>query len=131
MKRKRQSPLQTTTQDQVKADYLAALRGDEDALRELHMFFSPWCVPVGLTDEEVSICVTLCRFRDEQLTALVADATKSLEEKGLAGLGNFYPKTLPDELKPSQVMSRARFKAGIYKYLAEISQKNLQRKTTQ
>lgn len=58
------------------ADYRLspALRKRKEAEGYLHMFFSPWRVAVGLTDNEVAVCVRLYPFRTKLIEKYNADA---------------------------------------------------------
>jgi hypothetical protein len=59
-----ESPLDYT-QNAVMHDYrqTSACKRDPRAYQMLHMFFSPDRIPVGLTDNEVAICIRLYPYR--------------------------------------------------------------------
>lgn len=107
------------TQEMVMMDYKGSsvFHKKERAEECLHMFFSPWRVPVGLTDEEVAICVLLHHFRKIERERLVILAVEHNDPSLL-----MRQRTLPEEFRPDKVMTRARFKKGLYKYLVQISQ---------
>ncbi len=107
MKPRRRKRVYDYPDDAVLSDYTAtpALKGKSS--EALHMFFSPWRIPVGLTDEEVGICVALYLLRKTQ------DSTNEYDWRPR--------KNLPEELRPDRVMTRARFRQGIWKFLKEVA----------
>ncbi len=78
------SPL-TFPQDAVMADYkgTTAFRKNAQAEEALHLFFSPNRVPVGLSDNQVAICVRLYPYRMKMLKRYneLADAKLALKLK--------------------------------------------------
>ena len=91
-----------------------AVKDDHEA-GELHMFFSPTRVPVGLTNKEVAICIKLRRFR--QIENKLLDTLRGQ----LAPL--MFPIMLPRELMPlppGKKMTRKLFAAGIKKYKQQV-----------
>ncbi len=103
-------------QDKVMTAYKksGALK-DTDQVGELHMFFSPTRVPVGLTKKEVKICLSLRRFRqiERELQTILHGPAASL----------LRPINLPRELLPlpsGQKMTRKKFKAGIKAYKVQV-----------
>jgi len=124
MSRKKKSPLDVP-QECVEDDYAASnlLLKNKSARGDLHMFFSPWRVPIGLTDEEIAICVLLYRYRRDQMDKQVATASAALKREDYpAVVRNLQPKFLNEEFSPHKVMTRTRFKKGIYKFLVQLSQ---------
>ena len=56
-------------QDAVLEDYkkTRAFQNNPKAQESLHMFFSSWRIPVGLTDNEVAICIRLYPYRTRMI----------------------------------------------------------------
>jgi hypothetical protein len=83
-------------------------------------------VPLGLTDEEVRICVSLHPLRksqrdrkDQRAMDKVKDETP--EVQFLHMLRNAEMQILlPEELRPDRVMTRERFRCGILKFLQQV-----------
>lgn len=117
--------------DSVLQDYEAIL-GKKVAM-DLHMFFNPHRIPVGLTDEEASICVTLYPLRKayvarhapkppEGFTDQLLHDTKNPEFLEYMRKVSQPPPSLPRELRVMKKMTRARFKRGILAFLVQISE---------
>ncbi len=85
------------------------------------MFFSPHRLPIGMTDEEVAICVLLHHFIQLERNRDIEQGLKRFE-KGKPGVFEFFAKSyLPEEFRPGKVMTRTRFKQGLYKLLLRLS----------
>ena len=121
-----QKPPLAFSQEAVMRDYerTEVLRKNRAAQGALHLFFSPKRVPAGLTDEEIAICVWLYQFRKAENDRRVQTAL----EKTQYGYNDevpfenyLWPKPLPDEFGPSEMMTRERFKEGLYKHLAQVA----------
>lgn len=86
------------TQEAVLLDYKGtrALRNDSRAADKLHMFFSPWRIPVGLTDNEVALCVLLYPYKVRMIKRIneIEDAKIALLNPPL-----FPQPTLTDALE--------------------------------
>ena len=97
-------------QDYMSTD--AALR-KKAAAQALHMFFSPHRVPIGLTDEEVGICIALFPMREAQ------------RDRHRQRLGDLRaadkPVCVPLDLVPLKAMTRRRFRRGIWKFLEQVA----------
>lgn len=89
-----------------------AVRSKDDH-RRLHMFFSPWRVPVGLTNEEVRICISLYPLRKLHQEMYV-------KGQGIVAYMN-HPMMLPKELNPMDRMTRFNFNTGIEKFIADVT----------
>ncbi len=114
-------------QNKVMARYrrLGAVRNrlDEGAL---HMFFSPWKVPKGLTSAQVRECISKIGLRDWQR----AYAFERIESKGkrlkpmhlltLQVTVAANPPLLPEELSPTRRMTARRFRVGMRKFNEEV-----------
>lgn len=113
MKKKR--PLEFS-QTSVLDDYRQScgLKGRDEEF--LHMFFSPYCIPVGLTDQEVRTCILLFpilkRRRDEAF-----DRKKTGEYYKDIQIVFQCTIEAPQEFRPSKAMTRARFRRGVLKFL--------------
>ncbi|MEN9913060.1 MAG: hypothetical protein RLY66_468 [Candidatus Parcubacteria bacterium] len=112
-------------QDVVMGDYetVFALTKRKHKKGDLHMFFSPFRVPVGLTDEQVAICALLYPIRRAQVEAYQDIVRRHALDKGLDEViaelraANVQLR-LPDEFDFGKPMTPARFKRGIYKFLS-------------
>ncbi len=94
---KNETPPLETLQDAVMADYQRApiFQTNRRAQESLHMFFSPNRVPVGLTDNEVAICIRLYPYRERMIKKINAEEDAKLEQLDLTP----YPSpTLTDAL---------------------------------
>ncbi len=60
-------------QAQVMQDYIhsPAIKDNPDGAHALHRFFSPYRVPIGLTDEEVETCVKMCQRKKNWETGVI------------------------------------------------------------
>jgi hypothetical protein len=81
-------PSETTSQEAREQDYLTCgvFKEKTDA-GDLHMFFSPYIVPAGLTDDEVKFCLELHKQRERISKYLLKnkkDEIKAFVQKGLA-----------------------------------------------
>ena len=136
------SPL-FVSQDMVMQDYREsrALR-TKGAEGVLHLFFSPNRVPVGLTDEEVAICVWLYRMieakkkalaekcverndmavplfpSEEDLEEALIELAARAEREGNRVMGNIC---MPKGLRPDKPVTREGFKEGLYQILVQLS----------
>jgi hypothetical protein len=130
-KRRRKSPLEND-QDSVLQDYSNSFKGArrKQSTQALHMFFSPWRIPLGLTDEEMRICALLYPLRQAGHDRLREKVTEKIRERDgvidtpeqhLEIFSRSMPRTLPQELSPSKTMTRGRFKQGIYRFLADTT----------
>ena len=122
-RRKRKSPLDNH-QDAVLHDYRSSHGKQSDAL---HMFFSPDRIPVGLTDEEVQICINLYPLRETQEKRRVTRELGKDEipfEDPMINLGRVAraitnKASLPTEFELGKVMTRSRFKKAIWVFLKQ------------
>ena len=113
-------PFNPNEQDANLQDFVAIL-GKEDAYK-LHMFFSPNRIPLGLTDQEAVICVSLYPLRKEY---------NKKHRKKPDGFIDFItniaeyckpPPSLPEALiYRGEEITRERFKEGICDFLAQVS----------
>jgi hypothetical protein len=138
------SPLQNK-QDAVMQDYLSFLKKKGLQWSDVHSFFSPLRVPVGLTDEELLIIVALYPLRRAQVYRAIRgklppqdkkivsdDSGDEIYKDSVQLLFEQFEKMgdiikaystdvpLPEELGPSETMTRERFQTGIMKFLAQI-----------
>lgn len=109
-------------------DYMAssALAKKKIGKEALHMFFSPTRVPIGLTDEQIVIVVILYKLRKAQCAAYHDFIRKRALSNGAPEviaelLAANKPLRLPDEFMPNKVMTDARFKKGLYKFLLQAT----------
>lgn len=93
-------------QNLVTGDYnaIAYQFGGKRGSEYLHMVFSPNSVPIGLTDEQVRICIILGEMR------------QSLDKDKLSRW-----HLVPEFSEPGP-MTMSRFKRGVYKYIKSISE---------
>ncbi|MDE1875159.1 MAG: hypothetical protein KGI79_03235 [Patescibacteria group bacterium] len=128
-RKKKRDPWIEHDQANVMADYRGsrAIRSREDE-GALHLFFSPFRVPTGLTDEEALVCIAFSPVKQ----AWEKRAIKRLQEKLMPSMPDDlpYPKEyiagamaisysrarIPDELVVSR-MTRGKFRAGIRKLI--------------
>ncbi len=106
-------------QDAVLQDYQNSPTLAGTDWQALHMFFSPLRIPVGLTDEEIRICVLLYPLRKDQIDRRLAMTENAGLLEHLATINSLGTFTLPDEFSPDKVMDRERFKEGIWKFLLQ------------
>jgi hypothetical protein len=75
-------------------------------MQKVHMFFSPYRVPIGLTKKQLAIVLEVSPLREWQ--------RKRLPPGPSASIPPFY-------FKPDEPMSPQKFSAGIQKYLTEVA----------
>ncbi|NDB59850.1 hypothetical protein EB001_15595 [bacterium] len=111
-------------QDCVLSDYRNTLRLSEDEASALHMFFSPLRIPIGLTDQEVRICIKLYPVKSGNMKRVPEiDLTSGSIGQALADSIDFIQSSnhdLPEEFLPNRRMTRTRFKRGILKFLFNL-----------
>ncbi len=119
----KKSPLEYD-QDCVLSDYKSSLRLNEDEADALHMFFSPLRIPVGLTDQEVHVCIKLYPLKVSNARRIPEiDLTSGNIEQALADSIDFIQSSnfeLPSEFLPNKRMTRAKFKKGVLKFLFKL-----------
>ncbi|MFA6536667.1 MAG: hypothetical protein WC250_02175 [Candidatus Paceibacterota bacterium] len=114
------------SQEAVMRDYqrTALLQKNRAAQGALHLFFSPSRVPVGLTDDQIAICVWLYQFRqvqnDEQIRKAL-EVTENGTNKDVPFEQLLWPRALPSEFSPKESMTQEHFEAGLYKLLAQLA----------
>jgi len=124
-------PPSETPQEIIMQDYRAstALK-QKDAEESLHLFFSPHRIPIGMTDDELGICILLYQLRQSDNEKRITE-TLEIPPNGTdkdTTLEQFlWPLTLPNELISNEIMTRDRFQRGIYKYLAKTAGKRIAR----
>lgn len=120
-------------QEKIEEDYAVSCKLNKKERQTLHMFFSRWMIPVGLTDEEVRICIALYPVR-EAMDKRIMDPLKNTSQgaeadpqKGMEALGKVLDGIrtfdIPRELHPHKPMTRRRFKIGIWKFLQQATGK--------
>ncbi|MDD5165522.1 MAG: hypothetical protein PHG25_03250 [Candidatus Pacebacteria bacterium] len=136
-------PLYRASQEDVMAGYVRskAFR-NKDEQGQLHMFFSPTRVPLGLTNQQIRVCLNIAKLKNDRDKAerdLAISKIRPLDEfpeymkndeefmmhylfelaKASIG-GRTYPKQLPHELICAEFMTDERFNQGIVKFLATL-----------
>ena len=123
------------SQEVVMQDYAnsGAFRDPRDAGR-LHMFFSPRRVPLGLTDEQIRVCLAIAHLKEEKeeaerklrLSQIPEELRWTNEDLYYEKLlrahleGGQHPRSLPCELFSPDYMDEESFKTGICKLLASL-----------
>ncbi len=127
-------PLYRASQEDVMAGYVRskAFR-NKDEQGQLHMFFSPTRVPLGLTNEQIRVCLYLARLKDEREKAKKAPHLARLSEipeyiiheNPLAYFdalrkAHMLQISLPKELWSADFMTEERFNLGVTKLIASL-----------
>jgi|GEM_PF-2229404 hypothetical protein len=129
-----ENPLYEFSQEAVMQDYAnsGAFRDARDEGR-LHMFFSPYRVPLGLTNKQILICLNMSRLKEQReeaerrlrISRIPEELLYLDEELYKAKLIDAYdlPDRLwrmPKELICSDFMDEERFSRGICLLLASL-----------
>lgn len=93
-------------QNAVVEDYVKRGLIEEKDTWNVHMFFSPYRVPIGLSKKQLAIVLEVSPLREWQ--------RKRLPPGPSASIPPFY-------YNPDKPMSHQKFSAGIRKYLAEVA----------
>ncbi len=104
------------SQDAVMDTYKSGYRLTDTEASDLHMFFSPHRVPIGLTYKEVRIVLLLFPLRDTERSKNLGSALRHPTFDGV-----IESIALPEELIGDEQMTRLRFKAGIWKMLEQAA----------
>lgn len=127
-------PLYRASQEDVMAGYVRskAFR-NKDEQGQLHMFFSPKRVPLGLTNQQIRICLYLARHKEEREKALRAPHLARLSELpeymvnenplayfGALSKAHMLQIHLPEELWSAEFITEERFNRGVAKLIASL-----------
>lgn len=107
-------------QDRVLLGYRErySLNGREAGI--LHLFFSPYRVPKGLTWNEVQVVIAIYPLTDKSRRAAVITAEQRLRIKKNKYSRFVKDNTLPEEFTPKGLITRRAFHTGVEKLLSEI-----------
>lgn len=117
-------------QDAVLEDYTRALKGNKKLAGNLHMFFSCYRIPVGLTDKEVWFCaVHLYPLKRRLLELQQESIRKSFGNEYTDSIVRVFQEAhvyrtevrMPEEFRPDKLMTRERFQAGVEKFFKQTS----------
>lgn len=104
-------------QDKVLAGYVKRFRLTRLQRHYLHMFFSPYRVPKGLTKEEVLQVFNLYPLLGKYRRSAIGATEYFLRIKQAPFSSNVIGTTLPEELTSGGRMTRTRFREGVRKLL--------------
>jgi hypothetical protein len=127
------SPANSFTAAQVIENYVR-IHAFKDQREQLHLirFFSPYRVPLGMTKDQIRVCLNIIRLKDERDEAetklalsLIPEELKYQDEEEYAARVTqanagcrIKPRRFPEELRCLGYMTEERFNAGIVKLLA-------------
>jgi hypothetical protein len=108
-------------QDKVLEGYKTRFGLGRLATQNLHMFFSPTRVPMGLTEKEVRIVLLLYPLRDANRRQTMA-SLQAIQGRVLPKFSSVVEETaLPAELRPKDRMTRESFQKGVMKFLERLA----------
>jgi hypothetical protein len=95
----------------IKQDYLASgVLKNKNEYSDLHMFFSPWQVPAGLTDAEIRICLDIHKVREKLGKQLIHKRKNELQSRIQKRLENDFEELEKERLALSVLWGEKIFK---------------------